>query len=62
MAMRGLITKKKQQMKHTVINAITHAAFISGVVLLAGCADKRPTKHYSGERNPEGLYVYRPNQ
>jgi hypothetical protein len=27
-------------MKHTVINAITHAVFISGVVLLAGCADK----------------------
>ena len=27
-------------MKHTVINAITHAVFISDVVLLAGCADK----------------------
>ena len=40
MAMRWLITKKRQQMKHTVINAITHAVFISGVVLLAGCADK----------------------
>ena len=40
MAMRWLITKKRQQMKHTVINAITHAVFISDVVLLAGCADK----------------------
>jgi uncharacterized lipoprotein YehR (DUF1307 family) len=49
-------------MKHTVINAITHAVFISGVVLLAGCADKRPAKRYSGERNPEGLYVCWPNQ
>ena len=62
MAMRGLIAKKKQQMKHTVINAITHAVFISGVVLLAGRADKRPAKRYSGERNPEGLYVCWPNQ
>ena len=40
MAMRWLTTKKRQQMKHTVINAITHAVFISDVVLLAGCADK----------------------